>query len=133
MSGGRGRVVGYGHWIGAALNPSGSVQRISVALPESPGFFQYVCHPGSIARWRATVNGVPGSTETTSDLSSARVCFDEPTEAAWAVTATSIVTGSKNARIFTEPGYPERDIAATRIINTWGSRSRSGRPFRCGL
>ena len=62
-------VFGNGHSMGAAENPSGSFQVKRVGRPESPGFFQYVCHSGSMRRWRPTWKGWPGRMDSTSETS----------------------------------------------------------------
>src|SRR4030095_5004108 len=46
--------------MGPAQTPSGSFHSIVVGRPESPGFFQYVCQPLSMASRSATVSGSPG-------------------------------------------------------------------------
>ena len=71
MSGPTGRRRGIGHRIGPAVTPAGSVQPMRVGIPESPGYFQYVCQPGSCAMRRATVSVRPGAAVATSATSSA--------------------------------------------------------------
>src|SRR5215469_8766406 len=60
---------GDGHCNAPAVTPSGSVQVTDVGKPVSPGFFQYVCQPGSMLRRNATVNAESGATLCTSLIS----------------------------------------------------------------
>jgi hypothetical protein len=63
---------GVGHWSGPAVKPSGRSQVRVVAMPESPGFFQYTCQSASISRTSATVNGLPRCTLVVSETRDAR-------------------------------------------------------------
>src|SRR5581483_10773455 len=64
---------------------------MDVGSPDSPAFFQYVCHGGCISSWTATQNGVPGC-----------MLFDSETSVAltWppGLSACSGVNGRNSAR-----------------------------------
>src|SRR5437773_12025852 len=45
-----------------------------VGNPESPGFFQYVCHSGAMRSWNPTVIGLPGCAAVRSARSCASTC-----------------------------------------------------------
>ncbi len=68
--------------MGPAWNPSGSFQVRRVARPESPGFFQYVCHSGSMRRRRPAWKGRPAAMDSTSATSSGWACLDAGAAAA---------------------------------------------------
>jgi hypothetical protein len=74
ISGPTGSGFGYGHWISPAFHPSGSTHWMRVGKPESPGFFQYVCHSGAMRRCSPTVTGLPGCAELPSEMSRASTC-----------------------------------------------------------
>src|SRR5690349_2706841 len=69
-----GRGFGYGHWIGPALQPSGSFHWMRVGRPESPGFFQYVCQWSAMRSFRPTSIGEPAGALAWSRTSSASTC-----------------------------------------------------------
>src|SRR4029453_12600108 len=63
---------GGGQTKSPAVNPLGNAHSIRGGSPESPGFIQYVCHPGAIS-WRSATQKVsPGAIEATSLSSSTR-------------------------------------------------------------
>ena len=80
-------VWGYGHSMALASNPSGSVHLMRVGRPESPGLFQYVCHPRSIFSRRPSQKGSLGRMDSCSETSSAWTCRDA--EAATPAQATT--------------------------------------------
>ena len=48
---------GSGQAMSPAITPGGSVHCSSVGMPESPAFFQYVCHSGACVICRPTHTG----------------------------------------------------------------------------
>src|SRR3954454_18437669 len=75
--------LGTGQAMSPFDTPGGSDHASSVGRPESPAFFQYVCHSGWCVICNPTQTGAPGETPSGAfAISSARTCgvvITEPT------------------------------------------------------